>query len=31
MGINRYFAARLKDRELEIMVVALSRIDSRTR
>jgi DNA-binding MarR family transcriptional regulator len=30
-GINRYFAARLKDRELDVMAVALSRIDSRTR
>jgi len=30
-GINRYFAARLKDRELDAMAAALSRIDSRTR
>lgn len=30
-GINRYFAARLNDRELDAMADALSRVDSRAR
>lgn len=30
-GINRYFAAGVRDRELDVMASALSRIDSRAR